>query len=107
MRTPDGRDVWGKFIYREVVQPERIVFVSSFSDEIGHVTRNPWVPGLPLEVLNTQTFVEHAGKTTLTLRGEPINATAEERQLFENMLEGMQKGFAGTFDQLAEHLARL
>ena len=44
--------------------------------------------------------------TTLTLRGSPINATAEERKAFEDGLKGMQQGFAGTFDQLAEHLAK-
>ena len=32
MRSPDGQDMWGKWIYREIVPPERIVFVSSFSD---------------------------------------------------------------------------
>ena len=41
MRAPDGSDIWGKFIYREIVAPERIVFIGSFSDEKGGVTRHP------------------------------------------------------------------
>jgi uncharacterized protein YndB with AHSA1/START domain len=105
MRTPDGREMWGKFVYREIVKPERIVFVNSFSDEKGGVTRNPWLADWPLEVLNTQTFAEHEGKTTLTLRGGPINASEAERKTFEAGFGSMQKGFAGTFDQLAEYLA--
>jgi uncharacterized protein YndB with AHSA1/START domain len=107
MCTPDGRDMWGKFVYREIVKPERIVFVNSFADAMGNLTRNPWLPGWPLEVLNTQTFVEQAGKTTLTLCGRPVNATEEERKIFESQFEGMQKGLAGTFDQLADYLTRL
>ncbi len=27
MRSPEGRDFWGKGVYREVVEPERIVYV--------------------------------------------------------------------------------
>jgi uncharacterized protein YndB with AHSA1/START domain len=106
MRAPNGNEIWGKFIYREIVKPERIVFINSFSDETGATTRNPWLPGWPLEVLNTQTFTEQGGKTTLAIRGGPINATPEERKLYESQFENMQKGFAGTFDQLADYLAR-
>src|SRR5262249_13815400 len=36
MRAPDGSTMWGKFIYREIVRPERIVAVTSFSDEAGN-----------------------------------------------------------------------
>jgi uncharacterized protein YndB with AHSA1/START domain len=40
MRTPDGNTMWGKFVYREITPPSRMVFVSSFSDEAGGVTRD-------------------------------------------------------------------
>jgi len=33
--TPEGREMWGKWVYREIVAPERLVFVSSFTDEKG------------------------------------------------------------------------
>ena len=75
MRSPDGRDMWGKFVFREIVKPERLVFVNSFSDEEGKTVRAPFNPHWPLEVLTTVTFAEHDGKTTVTLRGRPINAT--------------------------------
>ena len=32
MRSPNGQEMWGRFVYREIVKPERIVSVSSFSD---------------------------------------------------------------------------
>lgn len=40
MRSPDGHDMWGRFVYREIVKPERIVFINSFSDEMGGLARN-------------------------------------------------------------------
>jgi uncharacterized protein YndB with AHSA1/START domain len=106
MKSPDGHEMWGKFVYREITPPERMVFVISFSDENGGVTRHPLSATWPLEVINTLTFSEHDGKTTLTLRGGPINATEEERATFKAGHSSMQQGFKGTFDQLAEYLGR-
>ena len=47
----DGSEMWGKWVYREIVAPERLVFVSSFTDEKGNLTRNPFEPNWPLEIL--------------------------------------------------------
>lgn len=106
MRSPEGHEMWGKFVYREIVAPERIVFVNSFSDKDARITGHPMSPTWPAEVLNTLTLTEHEGKTTVHLRGGPIDATEEERNTFEAGFESMQKGFGGTFDQLAEYLAK-
>jgi uncharacterized protein YndB with AHSA1/START domain len=88
------------------VPPERLVFVNSFSDEHGNITRHPMNADWPLEVLTTLTLAEHDGTTSLTLQGSPINATESERTTFEAGRQSMQQGFAGTFDQLDEYLAR-
>lgn len=106
MRSSDGHEMWGKFVYREIAQPDRIVFVNSFSDEEGNITRAPFSQTVPLEILNTVTLSENEGKTTLTIRVCPINATAEERETFKAMFESMQQGYGGTFDQLADYLAK-
>jgi uncharacterized protein YndB with AHSA1/START domain len=101
-------DMWGRFIYREIVAPERIVFINSFSDPQGEITRAPF-PGRqqwPLEVLNTLTLVEEGGKTRLTLSGAPINATAEELAMFREGFDSMRQGFGGTWEQLATYLSR-
>jgi uncharacterized protein YndB with AHSA1/START domain len=109
MAFQPGHEIHGRFIFREIVAPERIMFVNSFSDAGGGITRAPF-PQLdgkwPLEVLNTMTLREQGGMTTLNLRGGPINATAEERKLFDSMHESMRQGFGGTFDQLADYLAK-
>lgn len=105
MRSPEGHVMWGRFVYRDIQAPERIVFITSFSDEAGAITRAPFSPTWPLEILNTLTLTEAKGKTTVVLRGGPINATDEERATFWNAQESLRQGFAGTFDQLAAYLA--
>jgi uncharacterized protein YndB with AHSA1/START domain len=106
LRSPDGHDMWGRFAYREIVKPERIVFVNSFSDEKSNVARHPMHLAWPLEMLSTITFTEQGGKTTVTVRWVPLNATAEERQTFEAGFDSMQQGWGGIFEQLAEFLAQ-
>ncbi len=106
MRSPDGREMWGKWVYREVVEPERLVFVVSFADEKGNPVRHPLEPNWPMETLSTVTFAEQEGRTTLTIRWVPLSATESERKTFEASHESMQKGWTGTLDQLAGYLAQ-
>jgi uncharacterized protein YndB with AHSA1/START domain len=105
METPDGKAMWGKFVYREIVAPERIVLVNCFSDAAGGITRHPFAATWPLQTLSTTTLTEHDGKTTLTIEMQPLDATPEERQTFDGAHGGMRQGWAGTFEQLAEYLA--
>ena len=107
MRFPEGHEMWGKFVYREIAEPGRLVFINSFSDAEGGVTRHPLSPTWPLEVLSTVTFAEHDGKTTVTLKGIPVNATELEIKTFEDGYPSMQQGFSRTLDKLAAYLERL
>jgi len=104
---PDGKEMWGKFVYREIVKPERIVLVNSFSDAEGNLTRHPFSATWPREMLSTTTFTEKDGKTTIMLVWSPLNPTEEERQTFDSTLAqgGMNQGWSGTFEQLTEYLA--
>jgi uncharacterized protein YndB with AHSA1/START domain len=104
MMAPTGSEMWGKFVYREITAPEKLVFVNSFSDKDGNTVPNPWMPVWPLEILNTLTLIEHEGKTTLTIKGKPIHAKPEEIKNFEAHFDSMQGGFSGTFDTLNEYL---
>ena len=72
---------------------------------MGGIPPGPWMPEGPLEVLNTVRFTEQAGRTTIPLRGTPINASEAAQKLFASGRESMEKGFAGTFAQLDEFLA--
>lgn len=107
MRGPGGAAMWGRWVFREVVPPERLVFVSSFSDEAGGVTRAPFFDGgWPLEILSTLTFTERAGKTTVTMVGVPIHASDAERATFRRAHQSMQGGWTGTLDQLTAYLEK-
>jgi uncharacterized protein YndB with AHSA1/START domain len=108
MRGPAGApvaDMWGKLVYREVVPPERLAFVTSFSDPAGNTVRAPFSADFPLEVLSKLTFAEQGTRTKLIMRGEPIDVTESERAFFQHMFPSMQQGWKGSLDQLAELLA--
>ena len=107
MQTPDGHEMWGRFVYRDIIAPQRVVFTNSFSDAKGNAVRAPFNPNWPLEVLNTVTLTERNGKTTMTLKGGPFNATDEERKIFAGAHAMMDQGFKGTFDQLDEYLTKV
>jgi len=106
MKAPDGSAMWGKFVFREIVATERMVFINSFSDEAGGTTRHPMAPTWPLEMLSTFTFEDQGGKTKVTIRWAPHNATAEERKTFDAGHDSMRQGWGGTMDKLAAYVAK-
>ncbi|MDF2959545.1 MAG: activator of Hsp90 ATPase 1 family protein [Paenibacillus sp.] len=107
MKSSEGHEMWGKFVYREIVAPEMLVFVNSFSDAEGNIVRAPFHESVPLKIQNSLTLTEHEGKTILTLRVEPIDATEEELQFFYSIHGSMQEGYGGTFSKLDDYLAKL
>ncbi len=106
MESPEGKPMWGKFVYREIVPPENLVLIDSFSDEKGGLTRHPMAPTWPLEMLSAFTFEEVGGKTRFTVRWSPHNASEEERKTFDSSHGGMTQGWGGTLEQLAVYLAK-
>ena len=72
LKAPDGSPMWGKFVYRRSCRRSGMVFVNSFSDEEGGITRHPMAPGWPLQMLSIFTFEElPGGKTKFTIRWRP------------------------------------
>ena len=99
--------MWGKFTYREIIPQQKLVFISSFSDEAGGTTRHPLHKDWPLEMLSVFSFEDApGGKTKFTVRWQPYNATPAERQTFEAGRDSMRQGWSGTMDQLATYLAK-
>ena len=100
MRSPEGQDVWGTGVYREIVPLKRIVFTDSFADEKGNVvSASHYGMGedFPLELLVTLTFEDNGdGKTRFTLRhaGMPEGEDSEMTQM----------GWNQSLDKLAETL---
>ena len=107
MQAPNGQTMWGKFVYREVVPQERMVFINSFSDEKGGVTRHPGNENWPLEMLSTFSFEDVPGrKTKFTVTWTPHNASEGERKAFDSNRQSMLQGWGGTMEQLEAYLAR-
>jgi uncharacterized protein YndB with AHSA1/START domain len=101
----NGFEMWGKFTYREITAPARLIFVNSFSDAGGNITRHPMSPNWPREMLSTITFEEEGDKTKVTVRWTPLNATDIEIKTFAEGLPSMNQGWGGTLDQLETFLA--
>jgi uncharacterized protein YndB with AHSA1/START domain len=89
-----GFESWGKAVYQEIVEQEKVVYVDYFSDADGNEAE-----GMP-STLITMTFVEHEGKTKLVSRAQ--YASAEALKTVLDM--GMEQGITETWDRLAEHL---
>ncbi len=107
LRMPDGNEMWGKFVYREIVKPERLVFVNSFSDKDAGIAVHPMSVNWPREMLSTVTFEEQGGRTKLTVQWIPLDTSTDlERKTFEDGRDSMKQGWSGTFEQFAEYLAR-
>jgi uncharacterized protein YndB with AHSA1/START domain len=92
MRGPDGTVYRMTGAYREIAEPERLVFTCMPLDERGD----------PLfEVLNTVTLVEHGDTTTQTLRARVTRVSAGAGPY----LAGIEAGWAQSLERLGAHLA--
>jgi uncharacterized protein YndB with AHSA1/START domain len=82
----------GTFV--EVVEPERLVFVSTTAEDEHGDPR--------LEILNTVTFAERDGKTELTMTARVVKAID-----MDGALSGMEQGWTETLERLSAHVAGL
>ena len=101
MRSPEGRDYWGRGVFREIVAPERIVYTDTFADAEGnavepaHYGMSNW----PVETLVTVTFARQKGKTKVTVQhGVPASLAKSS---------GAQQGWSEMLERLAGYLAKL
>ena len=90
MRSPQWGDLWNGGVYREIVEPERLVFTFAWEDENGRRGH---------ETLVTVTFAEEGGRTKMTFR-QAVFESVEDR-------DGYAGGWSESFERLAAHLATL
>ncbi len=88
MRSPAGEDHRNGGVYREIVEPERLVYTFAWMDEHGQ-------PGT--ETLVTVTFAEEGDKTRMVFRQSGLES--------ESSRDGHAAGWSEAFDKLATHLA--
>ena len=107
VQAPDGKIMWGKWIFREIAQPAQLTAMVAFSDEKGGETRHPTSPTWPLRMISALTFEEDGARTKVTVRRSPLNSTREECRAFAAGMESMNKGWNDTLDQLGAYLAKI
>ncbi len=99
MRGPDGKEYWDTGMFREIREPNRIVYTDTFADERGNPVPASYY-GMPgdelLEMEVELTLVESGGKTTMTL--EHCGFTDAE------MAHQAEEGWNQSFDKLADCL---
>lgn len=100
MRSGDAPPSYGKFVFEEVVAPERIRWRHMFSDADGGVIRHPGQPDWPLVLMTTMELTEEGDKTRLRLTWVPVDAKPEELAVFRDGMDGMHAGWEGSFAML-------
>jgi uncharacterized protein YndB with AHSA1/START domain len=93
MRGPDGTQYPNRGTVREIEEPERFAFETSLPDDKGSPI---------LHVLNTVTFSEDHGRTTLTLKAHVLDCTPAGAKF----VEAMHAGWSQTLDRLGEHVTQ-
>jgi uncharacterized protein YndB with AHSA1/START domain len=91
MRGPNSVDYPGSGVYREIVEPERLVFTNIAEDQEGNTV---------LDGITTVTFAEQGGKTKLTLQTRAVAMVAGA----EAYLAGMEAGWTQSLERLEEEL---
>ncbi|UVI29209.1 SRPBCC domain-containing protein [Paenibacillus spongiae] len=89
-----GMESWGKGVYKEIVEPEKIVYTDYFSDAEGNT--NDDMPSTEC----TLEFIDLGGKTKLVNRAEYVSAEALKTVMDMGMLQGITE----TWDRLEECL---
>jgi uncharacterized protein YndB with AHSA1/START domain len=108
MESPE-LTMWAHWVFGQIKKPERIEFTLSFTDEQGtEITRAPFFNGTwPLEIFNEFSFAEKDGKTTLTVRSYPLNATEKEIETYLENQPSFRGGTNATLDKLEQLIPQL
>jgi uncharacterized protein YndB with AHSA1/START domain len=97
MKAPDGNVYPMTGVYREIIEPERLVFVSAALDKNG----NPL-----FEVITTVTFEEMRASTRLMMHAVASKIKPEGMQHVEGMEEGWKQSIARLEDYVAMLIVR-
>ncbi|UQZ85066.1 hypothetical protein SK3146_04349 [Paenibacillus konkukensis] len=89
-----GMESWGKGIYKDIVESEKIAYTDYFSDAEGNL--NDSMPSTEITI----TFIDLDGKTKLVNHAEYVSAEALKTVMDMGMLQGITE----TWNRLEERL---
>lgn len=104
MQWPDGTPMWGKWTFKEIDPPRRLVAISAFSDEHGGLGRHPMAPEWPSQMLMTVAFEDVGGGTLVSISVSSYESTEAESRVFNAGHGSMTQGWGGTFDRFDAYL---
>lgn len=100
----NGVEIWGKWTFKEIEAPARLLFIDAFSDKDGGLGRHPMAPTWPAQMTTTVLLSDFGPKTLITILWAPYEANEAERQTFAEGMASMQQGWSGTFERLDTYL---
>lgn len=89
IRSPEGNDYWMGGVYREVIEPEKLIFTFAWDEE--------GKPGA--DTLITVSFIDVGGKTRLTFHQTPFDSVDER--------DSHQEGWGECLERLQEYLSHV
>lgn len=100
----NGMEMWGKWTFKEIEAPARLLFIDAFSDKDGGLGRHPMAPTWPAQMMTTVLLSDFGPKTLITILWSPYEANEAERQTFAEGMASMHQGWSGTFERLDAYL---
>ncbi len=93
MRSPEGKEFWSKGIYREIIEPYRIVRTDAFCDEKGNIVspKHYGMDNWPQETIVTVNFTEQAGRTRVMIQHGPVEPSKERDMCVQGWNECLDK----------------
>ncbi|TVT50869.1 MAG: SRPBCC domain-containing protein [Denitromonas halophila] len=105
IERPNAPPRCGRWVYRDIIEAVRLVFVASLLDASGGVTRHPRVPHWPRYVHHTLELADVAGDTELRLCSRPIHASEAEICAFEDGHDRLRRDALDAWARLEAYLA--
>lgn len=97
---------YGRFLFKTIQPHDLLEFTNAFADEKANMVKAPFDISIPQEIFYSLRFTEHAGRTTISMTGTPVNAGVEEIKGFLSINSSMEKGFGATFNELSKYLSK-
>ena len=94
-----------KMIFKEVSEPQRLVWHHCSTDAEWNIAANPMMPNWPRVLLTTVTFEEVSDRTLVRLTQVPFDATEDEIACFAEMKDNMSGGWGSGYKIIDELLA--
>lgn len=89
-----GMESWGKAVYKEIIEPETIIYIDYFSDAEGN--SNETMPSTEVSM----EFIDLGSQTKLVSRSEYVSAESLKTVMDMGVLQGITE----TWDRLEERI---